>query len=316
MSFMIAGTGSYLPPKIVTNEDFEKIVDTSDEWIVQRTGIKTRHFVSEGQGNVDMCLAAAREAMQMAGVTKEEIGGIIVGTCTHEVSCPSLAGSLQRALEIERCVSFDVSAACSGFLFALKTAERFMTESDKCFLVVGSEVLSRFLNLEDRGTCVLFGDGAGAAVLKPGSSVKYLQIFTMPDSNYTLHIGGANMEKDGQLVRAEVAMKGREVYAFATKEFDRVIKEGLKAAGIGSEQVDLFVLHQANLRIIETAAKKLRIPMEKVITNIQENGNISAACIPVALDQANREGRLKRGDIVVMAAVGGGLSSGCAVLEW
>lgn len=316
MSFIIAGTGSYLPPNIVTNEDFEKIVDTSDEWIVQRTGIKTRHFTSEGEGNVDMCLAAAQNAMSMAGVTKEEIGGIIVGTCTHEVSCPSLAGSLQRALEIERCVSFDVSAACSGFLFALKTAERFMTESDKCFLAVGSEVLSRFLNMEDRASCVLFGDGAGAAVLKPGNHVKHLQVYTMPDDHYTLNIGGANMEEDGKPVRAVVSMKGREVYAFATKEFERVIQEGLQTAGIAAEQVDLFVLHQANLRIIETAAKRLRIPMDKVFTNIQENGNISAACIPVALDQANREGKLKRGDIIVMAAVGGGLSSGCAVIEW
>jgi len=316
MSFRITGTGSYLPPNIVTNEDYEKIVDTSDEWIVQRTGIKTRHFVDKDKGNVDMCLIAAKNAMQMAGVTKEDIGGIIVGTCTSETACPSLAGSLQRALEIGCCVSFDVSAACSGFLFALKTAERFMTEIDKCVLVVGSEVLSRYLNMEDRATCVLFGDGAGAVVLKPGNHVKYLRIFTMPDSNYTLNIEGANIEKDGKLVRAQVSMKGREVYAFATKEFDRVIKEGLKTAGIEAEQVDLFVLHQANLRIIEAAAKRLCIPMDKVITNIQENGNISAACIPVALDQANREGRLKKGDIVVLAAVGGGLSSGCAVLEW
>ena len=316
MSFMIAGTGSYLPEKIVTNEDFEKIVDTSDEWIVQRTGIKTRHFIGEGQASVDMCLAAAKDAMRMAGVTKDEIGGIIVGTCTSETACPSLAGSLQRALEIDRCVSFDVSAACSGFLFALKTAERFMTESDQCFLVLGSEVLSRFLNMEDRATCVLFGDGAGAVVLKPGSNVKYFKVFTMPDSHYTLNIEGSNIEKDGNLVHAAVSMKGREVYAFATKEFDRVIREGLAASGITAEQVDLFVLHQANLRIIEAAAKRLRIPMEKVITNIQENGNISAACIPVALDQANREGRLKKGNIVVLAAVGGGLSSGCAVLEW
>lgn len=316
MSFIIAGTGSYLPPNIVTNEDFEKKIDTSDEWIVQRTGIKTRHFASPGELGVDMCLAAAKEAMQMAGVTNEDIGGIIIGTCTSETACPSMAGALQRALGIGRCVSFDVSAACSGFLFALKTAERFMTESDKCFLVVGSEMLSRFLNMEDRGSCVLFGDGAGAVILKPGRNVKYIKVFTMPDDHYTLNIEGANMEKDGKLVHAQVSMKGREVYAFATKEFDRVITDGLQAAGVEAAQVGLFVLHQANLRIIEAAAKRLRISMDKVITNIQENGNISAACIPVALDQANREGRLKRGDIVVMAAVGGGLSSGCAVIEW
>ncbi len=316
MSFEIIGTGSQLPTKIMTNQDFEKIIDTSDEWILQRTGIRQRYFAGEGEGNADMCAEASRKAMDMAGITANDIDAIIAGTCTNETAIPSLACQIQRALGIERCFAFDVNAACSGFIFALKTAERFLAETSNTILVVGSDTISRFLNMEDRNSCILFGDGAGAAVIKNGSRCKHFKINSRPDANDTLIMPGANAQRDTQAVPSFISLKGREVYAFATREMETMIRNGLHACGLAAGDVSLFILHQANLRIIQAVAQRLGLAMDAFYTNVENVANTTAACIPIALDQANRAGKLRSGDIVVMASVGGGLTSGCAIYEW
>ncbi|SBW06247.1 3-oxoacyl-(acyl-carrier-protein) synthase 3 [uncultured delta proteobacterium] len=316
MSFEIIGTGSHLPAKIVTNQDFEKIVDTSDEWITQRTGIRQRYFVGEGERNVDMGTEAARRAIAMAGVDIQSIDAIIAGTCTNEAAIPSLACQIQRALGIERCFAFDVNAACSGFIFALKTAERFLTETCKTILVIGGDTMSRFLNMEDRDSCILFGDGAGAAVIRKGTRCRSFALHSRPDVHETLDMAGANARRDGQFVPSFISLKGREVYAFATRELETIIRDGLRACNLTVNDVSLFILHQANLRIIQSVAQRLGLSMDAFYTNIAEVANTSAGCIPIALDQANREGKLHSGDILVMAGVGGGLTSGCAVYEW
>lgn len=316
MSFEIIGTGSHLPARVVTNQDFEKTIDTSDEWITQRTGIRQRYFAGEGERNADMCTEAARRAIAMAGVAINSIDGIIAGTCTNETAIPSLACQVQRALGIERCIAFDVNAACSGFLFALKTAERFLTERCNTILVVGSDTISRFLNMEDRNSCILFGDGSGAAVIRTGSRCRHFAIYSLPDVNDTLDMPGANARQDDRFVPSFISLNGREVYAFAVKELETVIREGLQACNLAVGDVSLFILHQANLRIIQSVAQRLGLPMDAFYTNIGEVANTSAGCIPIALDQANREGKLHSGDIIVMASVGGGLTSGCAVYEW
>lgn len=315
MSFEIIGTGSHLPKKIVTNQDFEKIIDTSDEWIVQRTGIRQRYFAGEDERNADMCAEAARKAIAMAGITANGIDAIIAGTCSNETAIPSLACQIQRILGIERCFAFDVNAACSGFMFALKTAERFLAEADT-ILVVGSDTLSRFLDMDDRNSCILFGDGSGAAIIKKGSRCKHFNIYTRPDVNDTLSMPGANARQDTQLVPSFISLKGREVYAFATRELETIIRDGLQACGLTVGDVSMFILHQANLRIIQSVAQRLGLAMDAFYTNIEDVANTSAACIPIALDQAGRAGKLHSGDIVVLASVGGGLSSGCAVYEW
>ncbi len=316
MNFEIIGTGSHLPAKIVTNQDFEKIIDTSGEWILQRTGIRQRYFAGEGEWNANMCAEAARKAIAMAGINANDIDAIIAGTCTNEMAIPSLACQVQRTLGIERCFAFDVNAACSGFIFALKTAERFLVETCKTILVVGSDTISRFLNMEDRSSCILFGDGSGAVVIRNGSRCKHFKIYSRPDVNDTLSMPGANAQRDTQVVPSFISLKGREVYAFATRELESIIRDGLQACDLAVDDVSLFILHQANLRIIQSVAQRLELAMDAFYTNIEDIANTSAACIPIALDQANRAGKLSSGDIVVMASVGGGLTSGCAVYEW
>ncbi|MGI6153070.1 MAG: beta-ketoacyl-ACP synthase III [Christensenellaceae bacterium] len=316
MSIRILGTGSYLPEKVMTNEDFEKIIDTSDEWITKRTGIKRRHYVSDGMRNVDMCVIAAGQAMEEAGVQKEDIGGIICGTVTNEMGVPSLAAQVQRALDIEKCIAFDVNAACSGFLFALKTAVSLIKNDGKVFLVIGSETLSRFMNMEDRASCVLFGDGAGAIVIQAGDNLKYLEINSFPDYNHTIEITGMNTKEDGKVVPSIVSLKGKEVYVFSTREAERVLNEAFDATGTSVESVDWFVFHQANARIIKAAAERLNVDLDKCYINIDDVSNTSAASIPIVLDQMNKKGMFKKGDTLAIAAFGGGLTSGSAIYEW
>lgn len=318
MSIRILGTGSYLPGRIMTNEDFERIIDTSDEWITQRTGIKRRHYVEEGDTNLTMCVRAATGALADAGIDAQEIGGIIVATCTGEMSVPSTAAQLQREFDITgECFAFDVNAACSGFMYAFKVAASLMKANGKPFLVCGSETLSRFMNLEDRGSCILFADGAGAMVIAPGDNLKYAEVFSTPDYGHTIEINGMNsVDENGKPVPSLVSLKGKEVYVYSTREAERVVTEALAALGLAPGDVDWFLFHQANARIIKSAAERLNIPMEKCYINIDDVANTSAASIPIALDQMRKKGMVKAGDRMVIAAFGGGLTSGCAVYEW
>lgn len=316
MSIKIMATGSYLPEKLMTNEDFEKIIDTSDEWITTRTGIKRRHYVSDGMTNVDMCKIAAQAALEEAGLSPLDLGGIVVATCTPEIAVPSTASQLQRALDIPECFAFDVSAACSGFIYALKAASGMVKPGGKPILVCGTETLSRFMNMEDRGSCILFADGCGCAIIKDGDNLKYFEVYSKPDYNHTIEINGMNTYVDGELKPSLVSLKGREVYAYSTREVERVIKLALAETGLETYEIDWYVLHQANLRIIKTAAERLQIPMDKCYVNIDDVANTSSASVPIVLDQMNKKGMLKPGNKIVIAAFGGGLTSGCAVYEW
>lgn len=315
-SFRILGTGSYLPEKIMTNEDFEKIIDTSDEWITTRTGIKRRHYVEDGMWNKDMCVLAAKEAMAQAGIGPQDIGGIVVGTVSNEMGVPSVASQVQRDLDIPECFAFDVNAACSGFMYALGAARSFVRPEGKPILVCGSETLSRFMNLEDRASCVLFADGAGCILIEAGDNLKYFELYSKPDKNHTIEINGMNTLVDGQVAPSYVSLKGKEVYVYSTREAERVLREGCEALSIRPEDIDWFVLHQANARIIRTAAERLGIPLERFFINIDEVANTSGGSVPIALDMMNKQGLLKKGDLLAIAAFGGGLTSGCAIYEW
>lgn len=317
MSIKILGTGSYLPEKIMTNFDFEKIVDTSDEWITKRTGIKRRHY-SDGMTNAQMCVKAAQAALDDAGITVDDLGGIICASVTNEMQVPSVACQVQREMGAT-CLAFDVNAACSGFMFAMKTAAGFIMQDPqkKPILILGSETLSRLMNFEDRTTCILFGDGAGAAVVGEGDNLKFIELYSIPDTDHSLEIKGINWNiREGEPKFSYVEMDGKEIYKFATREVPRVAQEALNATGLEADDVDWVISHQANVRIIETAAKRLGIPMEKFYVNIDDVGNTSAASIPIVMDQMNKKGLLKRGDKVLIAGFGGGLTSACALFEW
>ncbi len=316
MSIRILGTGGFLPEKLMTNEDFETMIDTSDEWITTRTGIKRRHYVQDGMDNAEMCAIAGKLALAQAGIEASDLGGIIVATVTPEMSVPSTAAQVQRALGVEKCVAFDVAAACSGFLYALKVAEGLLKEGGKPFLVCGSETLSRFMNMEDRASCVLFGDGAGAVVIEYGGNMKYFEVNSYPDTGHTIEINGMNTYRDGKLVPSLVSIKGKEVYVYSTRESERVVKEALDALNMNTGDVDWFVFHQANARIIKTAAERMGVSLDRFYINIDDTGNTSAASVPLVLDQMNRKGLLKKGDVLTIAAFGGGLTSGCAIYEW
>ncbi len=316
MSIRILGTGSYLPEKVMTNKDFEKIIDTTDEWISTRTGMSERHYVQDGMTNTDMCVIAAKRAMEQAGINANDIGGIIVATVTGEMSVPSIACQVQRELDIDECFAFDVNAACSGFLFALKVASGLVKKDGKPFIVIGTETLSRFMNMEDRGSCILFADGTGAAVVEYGDNLKYFEIYSKPDHDGFIEINGMNTIENGVQQPSYVSLKGKEVYVFSTREAQRVLTLALDELNMNTDQVDWYLFHQANLRIIQTAAARLKIPMEKVFVNIDKVANTAAASIPIALDDMNRQGLLKKGDIIALTGFGGGLTSGCAIYEW
>ncbi len=316
MSIRILGTGSYLPEKVMTNGDFEQLIDTSDEWIVTRTGIRERHYVEDGMWNKDMCAVAAERALQQAGVGKDDIGGIIVGTVTNEMGVPSVAAQVQRELGVAECFAFDVNAACTGFMYALKAASGLVKKGGKPFLVMGTETLSRFMNMDDRGSCILFGDGAGAAVVEAGDNMKYFEIYSKPDENHTIEINGMNTKADGAVQPSYVSLKGKEVYVYSTREAERVLSVAFDALHMTASDIDWFLLHQANVRILRTAAERLGLSMDRFFVNIGEVANTSAASIPIALDQMNRKGLLKKGNLLAIAGFGGGLTSGCAVYEW
>ena len=321
----ILGIGSELPSKIVTNHDLEKMVDTSDEWITVRTGIRERRVLEDGKGNADMAFQASRRALADAAMDAKDLDAIIMGTVTPDYPFPSSACVLEDMLGARNVFSFDVGAACSGFLNALAVADSFIRggKIDNA-LVVGSDALSRLLNWEDRSTCILFGDGAGAVVLRAtenGSGVLSTKLRT--DGSYvkTLYVpaGGSLKPATPDTVRRNehtITMNGKEVFKIAVRSMEEISRQALAEAGVEINQVSLVVPHQANRRIIVALAERLGVPMEKVVVNVEKYGNTSAASIPVALDEAKRQGRIKPGDVVLLNAFGGGFSWGAAVVKF
>jgi 3-oxoacyl-[acyl-carrier-protein] synthase-3 len=321
----IVGIGSELPSKIVTNHDLEKIVDTSDEWITVRTGIKERRVLEDGKGNADMAFQAARRALADARMDAKDLDAIIMGTVTPDYPFPSSACVLEDMLGARNVFSFDIGAACSGFINALAVADSFIrTGAINNALVVGSDVLSRLLNWQDRTTCILFGDGAGAVVLSAsenGSGVLSTKLRT--DGSYvkTLYVpaGGSLKPATADTVRRNehtITMNGKEVFKIAVRSMEEISRQALAEAGIDIGQVSMVIPHQANRRIIVALAERLGVPMEKIVVNVDKYGNTSAASIPVALDEAKRQGRIKPGDIVLMNSFGGGFSWGAAVVKF
>jgi 3-oxoacyl-[acyl-carrier-protein] synthase III len=314
----IAGTGSYLPERLVTNDDLAKIVDTSDEWIVSRTGIRERHYAADDQNASDLALIACQRAMKAARVDADDIDLIIVATSTPDMVFPSTACILQDKLGVKEAIAFDVQAVCAGFVYGLATAEKFIrTGGAKCALVVGAEIFSRIMNWQDRTTCVLFGDGAGAVVLKASTEPGILSTHLHADGSYRDALCTPGTVQNGQIRGNPVlSMEGSTVYKFAVKAFEDVAWEALHANGLQPEAIDWFICHQANKRIIMHAAKKLAMPDEKVVLTVDKHGNTSAASIPLALDQSVREGKVKPGQMVLMAALGGGFAWGAALVKW
>lgn len=314
----IAGTGSYLPEKVLTNADLEKMVETSDEWIRERTGIHKRHVAVEGQTTCDLAEQAARNAMAAAGVTADELDLIIIATTTPDKIFPSTACLLQKRLGNHGSAAFDVQAVCSGFVYAISVADKFIrTGSARKALVIGAETLSRITNWQDRTTCVLFGDGAGAVVLEASSEPGILSTHLHADGEYDelLHVpGGISRGNEGG--RMFMEMQGNAVFKVAVSTLGRIVDETLEANNMQKSDIDWLVPHQANIRIITATAKKLEMPMERVVVTVQEHGNTSAASIPLALDVAVRDGRIKRGETVLLEAFGGGFTWGSVLLKF
>jgi 3-oxoacyl-[acyl-carrier-protein] synthase-3 len=317
----IAGIGSFLPEKVVSNKDLEKIMETSDEWIQERTGIKRRHIAGEGETTGSMGLEAAKRAMEMAGVSAADIGLIILATATPDKVFPSTACIIQRRLGVKGCPAFDVHAACSGFLYGLDLANRYVqTGGAQKALVIGSETLSRITNWEDRGTAVLFGDGAGAVVLEACDEPGILSTHIHANGEYEelLHVQqgvsiGYDITRKGE---AFIEMNGNAVFKRAVATFDEIARETIADLDGHIDDIDWFVPHQANMRIIKAAAKKIGLPMERVIATVAEHANTSSASIPLALDQAVRDGHIKRGDTLLLAAFGAGFTWGSAMLKF
>ena len=317
----VAGTGRYLPEKVLTNFDLEKMVDTSDEWIRTRTGVERRHVAREDQAVSDLCLEAAKLAIDAAGVDVSEIDLVAVGTTTPDTFFPNVATLIQHRLGIPPCPALGMEAACTGFLYALSTADKFVRAGEsKCALVVGAECLSRLVDWTDRNTCVLFGDGAGAVILKPSDEPGILSTHLGADGQYRdLLYYPAGPSKDLHKIGtpdAAIMMTGNEVFKVAVKTLGNVASEALEANGVDKSELDWLVPHQANIRIIQATAKRLDLPMEKVIQTVQDHGNTSAASVPMALDVGVRDGRIQRGQLVLMEAFGGGFTWGSALMRY
>ncbi|HEX3896303.1 MAG TPA: beta-ketoacyl-ACP synthase III [Rudaea sp.] len=318
----IAGTGSYLPERVVTNADLEKLVETSDEWITSRTGIRERHLAADGETTCDLAEHAARAAMESAGVAANEIDLIVFGTTTPDIIFPSSACLLQNRLGANGCAAFDVNAACSGFIYALSVADKFIRSGTvKTALVIGAETLSRMVDWSDRSTCVLFGDGAGAVVLKASDDPGILSTHLHADGGHKellwnpvgVSAGFKHGEKNSGL---RVLMQGSEVFKVAVKTLDRVVEETLAANKLDRHDIDWLIPHQANLRIIQATAKRLDMPMERVIVTVDKHGNTSAGSVPLALDFAVRSGKVKRGQLLLLEAFGGGFTWGSALVRF
>ncbi len=317
----IAATGSYLPEKILTNAELEAMVDTSDAWIQERTGIRERHIAAEGQTTCDLAEQASRRALDAAGLEASEIDLIIVGTTTPDRVYPSTACMLQARLGIKGCAAFDLQAVCTGFIYALGVAEQFIRSgSAKKALVLGADTHSRLVDWTDRGTCILFGDGAGAVILEASDEPGIYSTHLHADGSYgeLLRVNGGISQGYDQLVAgtAFVEMRGSEVFKVAVRTLGRIVDETLAANNMSKEEVDWLIPHQANIRIIQATAKKMGMPMEKVVLTIDRHGNTSAASVPLALDSAVRSGQIKRGETLLMEAFGSGFTWGSALLRF
>ncbi|MDB5701672.1 MAG: ketoacyl-ACP synthase [Sphingomonadales bacterium] len=321
----ILGTGSALPLRRVSNAELAETVDTTDEWIVERTGIKFRHIAGEGETTATLATDAARRAIEAAGIAASDIDLIVLATATPDQTFPASATKVQAMLGIDDCVAFDVAAVCSGFLYAMSVAESMIRAgSARNALVIGSETFSRILDWEDRGTCVLFGDGAGAVVLGPvegpddghhkdARGVLATRLHADGRHNEMLYVDGGP-STTGTV--GKLRMKGREVFRHAVTNLASVMGEVLEIAGLTNDDIDWLVPHQANARILDATARKLGLSPDKVVVTVTDHANTSAASVPLALDVAVRDGRIKRGDIVVLEAMGGGFTWGAAVLRW
>ena len=319
MQSVILGVGGYLPEKIMTNHDFAaKGLDTSDEWIQQRTGIRQRHIAADGQLTSDLAIAAAHEALKNSGIDAADIDLIILATTTPDHTFPATAVKVQRALGCARAVAFDLQAVCSGFLFALSTADQFLKSGQyRRALVIGAETLSRILDWSDRGTCILFGDGAGAVVLEAqeGRARGILSTHLRSDGTYhdELYTSGG-VSKTG--AAGVIMMNGKEVFKHAVTKLAEIANEALAANNMTGSDIDWVVPHQANIRILQATAEKLNVPMEKIVMTVQDHGNTSAASVPLALYSAWQQGKLQRGQKILLEALGGGFTWGSALLIW
>ncbi|MFM2328159.1 MAG: hypothetical protein RLZZ494_262, partial [Pseudomonadota bacterium] len=319
----ITGTGSALPTRRVTNADMaaelaQRGLETSDEWIVERTGIRARHFAAPDQTSSDLGAEAARRAIEAAGRQAQDVDLIIVATSTPDMVFPSTATIVQRKLGIQGCPAFDVQAVCSGFIYALSVADAMIrTGAANCALVIGAEVFSRILNFEDRTTCVLFGDGAGAVLLEASAEPGILATKLHADGRYREILEVPGTVSGGQVIGSPLlTMDGQAVFKLAVTVLGEVANEVLEAAGRSAASVDWLIPHQANVRIMQGTARKLKLPMEKVVVTVQEHGNTSAASIPLALDQAVRAGQVQRGQTLLLEGVGGGFTWGAVLLDF
>ncbi len=312
----IIGTGSYLPSKILTNADLESMVDTTDEWIVTRTGIRQRHIVAEGEFTSDLAVQAARRAMVAAQIEASEVDLILVATTTPDRIFPSTACLVQDKLGISNCPAFDIQAVCSGFVYALATADNFIkTGAAKCALVIGAETMSRITDWTDRTNCILWGDGAGAVILKASDEQGILSTHLHADGSYAnlLNVPAGVSKLEGSKT---IHMEGNSVFKVAVNTLDAIVDETLEANGLSKSDVDWLVPHQANIRILQSTAKKLGMSMDRVVVTVDVHGNTSAASIPLALDVAVKDGRIKRGEIILMEAFGGGFTWGSVLMKY
>lgn len=315
----IAGTGSYLPEKILTNHELESMVETSDQWIVDRTGIKERHIVADDETTTDLAFRAAEKAIEAAGLDNNDIDLIIVATTTPTQIFPSTASLVQHKLQISGCPAFDIQAVCTGFVYALTVADKFIQSGTaKNALVIGAESLSRIVDWTDRNTCVLFGDGAGAVVLQASEQPGILSTHIHCDGKFSelLNVpagpGGTSATDDA----AYIEMQGNDVFKVAVRTLSSIVDETLAANDMDKKDIDWLIPHQANIRIISATAKKLDMSMEHVVVTVPEHGNTSAASIPLALDVAVRDGRIQRGETLLLEAFGGGFTWGSALIKY
>jgi 3-oxoacyl-[acyl-carrier-protein] synthase-3 len=317
----IAGTGRYLPERILTNADLEKMVDTTDEWIRTRTGVERRHVASEDQTTSDLCVEAAQIAMDSAGVTVDDIDLIIVGTTSPDLVFPNIATIIQERMGIHGCPAFSIEAACTGFIYALATADKFIRAGDsKCALIIGAEIITKLIDWSDRSTCVLFGDGAGAVIVKPSEEPGIISTHLGADGKYKdllyYPVGPSKDLAKAGLGDSRIMMRGNEVFKVAVKTLGAVAELALSENNIDKDELDWLVPHQANLRIIQATAKRLKVPMDKVIQTVQDHGNTSAASVPMAFDVGVRDGRIQRGQLILLEAFGGGFTWGSILMRY
>ena len=317
----IAGTGRYLPEKILTNFDLEKMVDTSDEWIRTRTGVERRHVVRDDETTSDMCVAAAKIAIEDAGVDVTDIDMVLVGTTSPDLIFPNCATLVQHRLGIPACPAIGMEAACTSFIYALTTADKFIKAGEaKCALIIGAECISKLVDWTDRNTCVLFGDGAGAVIVKASDEPGIIATHLGADGQYKellyYPVGASKELHKAGTDEVGITMRGNEVFKVAVKTLGNVATEILEKAGVDMDELDWLIPHQANLRIIQATAKRLKLPMEKVILTVQDHGNTSAASVPMALDVGVRDGRVQPGQLVLMEAFGGGFTWGSVLMRF